>query len=272
MHLSELVDMRTGCTVYDQFSYMYFWWSWWSLQAKTHWSKNEVVLHTTSVAEATSASSAVFGSASSVIPRQIPLKLHATGLYAKVTVKAVRPLYHGHEACSSRSRWQCCCWAQNLLCVLCVTDCKTSQEERGETVTTTWKNHFSFWGPSCCCLWHALVVTFICTKTAETVSQWLICPNRTKISRPSVLKQCTCREVGEDISGLNRYLLKLQFDGWCEMGWYPLGRLSPDIHGLFYCCNSELYHDRVRVSINYLNRTTKHITCQVFLIHQIIKE
>lgn len=187
MHLSELVDMCTGCTVYDQFSYMYFWWSWWSLQAKTHWSKNEVVLHTTNVAEATSASSAVFGSASSVIPRQIPLKLHATGLYAKVTVKAVRPLYHGHEACSSRSRWQCCCWAQNLLCVLCVTDCKTSQEERGETVTTTWKNHFSFWGPSCCCLWHALVVTFICTKTAETVSQWLICPNRTKISRPSVL-------------------------------------------------------------------------------------
>lgn len=85
----DVMYMISFSTCYfEVLSAMYFWWSWWSLQAKTHWSKNEVVLHTTNVAESTSA---VYGSASSVIPRQITLKLHATGLYAKVTGAGAPP-------------------------------------------------------------------------------------------------------------------------------------------------------------------------------------
>lgn len=48
------------------------------------------------------------------------------------------------------------------------------------------------------------------------------------------------------------YLLKLQFDGWGEMGRHPLCRLRPDIHGLLHCGDAKLNHDGVCVPINYL--------------------
>lgn len=199
MHLSELVDMRTRCTVYDQFSYMLFWravcdvflmilmkstgqntlvkeWSC-SSYYKCCWSNFSFFsrfwicqfchspANTTQAARRWAICKGHSKSCQTLIPWSWSLFLHDQEQMAVLLLGS-----------------------ESSMCALCKTvDCKTSQEERGEAVTTNWKNHFSFWGPSCCCLWHAPVVTFICTKTAETLSQWLICPNRTKILRSCVL-------------------------------------------------------------------------------------
>ena len=68
------------------------------------------------------------------------------------------------------------------------------------------------------------------------------------IRETNQLAKCAYKRIG-----LKLYLLKLQFDWWCEMGRHPLRGLPPDFHGLLNCRNPEFNHDRVCVTIDDLN-------------------